>query len=119
MATAKKKHDDGNDRLRETILDAALKHVPFEGWSLNALQVGAEDAGLERAAAHQAFPGGAMDMICAWIASTDAQMKAAFAAQGVEIARVFPAWPTVSRITIGSRQEMEGFIAACGKVLSA
>jgi len=54
-----------------------------------------------------------------WKTKTSKQMKAAFAAQGVEIARVFPAWPTVSRITIGSKADMEGFFNALNKVMSA
>ncbi|MEO7053468.1 MAG: aminotransferase class I/II-fold pyridoxal phosphate-dependent enzyme [Rhizomicrobium sp.] len=54
-----------------------------------------------------------------WKTKTSKQMKVAFAAQGVEIARVFPAWPTVSRITIGSKTDMEGFFNALNKVMSA
>ncbi len=54
-----------------------------------------------------------------WKTKTSKEMKAAFVAQGVEIARVFPAWPTVSRISIGSKADMEGFIAAYNKVASA
>ncbi len=54
-----------------------------------------------------------------WKTKTAKDMKAAFAAQGVEIARVFPAWPTVSRISIGSKADMEGFFAAYNKVVSA
>jgi histidinol-phosphate aminotransferase len=46
-------------------------------------------------------------------------MQTAFAAQGVELARTFPAWPTVTRITIGSRADMEGFFSAFNKVVSA
>ena len=80
MVTAKKKHNDGNDPLREKILDAALKHVPFEGWTLNALQTGAEDAGLERAAAHQAFPGGVVEAIEFHAKRADARMLAAMEA---------------------------------------
>ena len=54
-----------------------------------------------------------------WKTKTAKDMQAAFAAQGVEIARVFPAWPTVSRISIGSKADMEGFFAAFNKVVSA
>lgn len=79
MVTAKKKND-GNDPLREKILDATLKHVPFEGWTLNALQTGAEDAGLERTAAHQAFPGGVIDAIEFHSRQADARMLAALEA---------------------------------------
>jgi histidinol-phosphate aminotransferase len=54
-----------------------------------------------------------------WKTKTSKEMKVAFAAQGVEIARVFPAWPTVSRITIGTKADMEGFFNALNKVISA
>lgn len=56
-----------------------------------------------------------------WKTRTAKEMYAAFAAQGVQIARGgrWPIWPTVSRITIGSKQDMEGFFAAFNKVVSA
>ena len=54
-----------------------------------------------------------------WKAKTSKDMLAAFRAQGVEIARTFPVWPTVSRITIGSKADMEGFFAALDKIGSA
>jgi histidinol-phosphate aminotransferase len=54
-----------------------------------------------------------------WKTKSAKDMQAAFRAQGVEIARTFPAWPTVSRITIGSKADMDGFIAAFDRVVSA
>jgi histidinol-phosphate aminotransferase len=55
-----------------------------------------------------------------WKTKTAKDMQAAFRAEGVDIAGGrWAIWPTVSRVSIGSRQEMEGFMAACGKVLSA
>ena len=54
-----------------------------------------------------------------WKTKSSKEMQAAFKAQGVEIARVFPTWPTVSRISIGSKADMEGFFAAFNKVVSA
>ncbi|MES2294305.1 MAG: pyridoxal phosphate-dependent aminotransferase [Pseudomonadota bacterium] len=54
-----------------------------------------------------------------WKTKTAHEMQTAFRAQGVEISRTFPAWPTVSRITIGSKADMEGFFAALNKVVSA
>ena len=44
--------------LRARVLDAAMAHVPFDGWTLKSLMDGAADAGLERAMALEAFPGG-------------------------------------------------------------
>ncbi|HEY4275724.1 MAG TPA: aminotransferase class I/II-fold pyridoxal phosphate-dependent enzyme [Rhizomicrobium sp.] len=54
-----------------------------------------------------------------WKTKSSKEMQAAFRAQSVEIARVFPTWPTVSRISIGSKADMEGFFAAFNKVVSA
>ena len=54
-----------------------------------------------------------------WKTKTAHEMQTAFLAQNVEISRTFPTWPTVSRITIGSKADMEGFFAACKKVVSA
>ena len=54
-----------------------------------------------------------------WKTKTAHEMQAAFAPYGVELARTFPAWPTVTRITIGSRADMEGFFDAFNKVVSA
>lgn len=54
-----------------------------------------------------------------WKTKTAHEMQTAFRAQNVEISRTFPAWPTVSRITIGSKADMEGFFAAFKKVVSA
>jgi histidinol-phosphate aminotransferase len=54
-----------------------------------------------------------------WKTKTAHEMQTAFRAQGVEISRTFPAWPTVSRITIGSKADMEGFFGAFKKVVSA
>ena len=55
-----------------------------------------------------------------WKTRTAKEMQAAFRAQSVEIAGGrWPIWPTVSRISIGSRQDMEGFFDAFNKVVSA
>ena len=54
-----------------------------------------------------------------WKTKAAKDMQAAFRAQGVEIGRAWPVWPTVSRISIGSKEDMEGFFAAFSKVVSA
>jgi histidinol-phosphate aminotransferase len=54
-----------------------------------------------------------------WKTKAAKDMQAAFRAQGVEIGRAWSVWPTVSRISIGSKQDMEGFFAAFNKVVSA
>ena len=55
-----------------------------------------------------------------WKTTTAKEMQKAFRAQDVEIAGGrWPIWPTVSRISIGSRQDMEGFFNAFNKAVSA
>ena len=44
------------------------------------------------------------------------EMRDAFHAQGVEIGRVFPAWPTHSRVSVGSEADMKAFCETLDKV---
>jgi ubiquinone biosynthesis protein COQ9 len=47
-----------NEKLRLEILNAALEHIPFDGWTCHALKAGAIDAGYPEIDAERAFPGG-------------------------------------------------------------
>lgn len=51
------------ETMRARILEQALVHVPFEGWTEKALLEGAKAAGLAPALALDAFPGGALDAL--------------------------------------------------------
>ncbi|MGE4220892.1 MAG: COQ9 family protein [Alphaproteobacteria bacterium] len=72
--------DDPIGVLRDTVLKAALPHIPFDGWSWAALRRGAMDAGLPAADAERAFPGGGADAIDHHNAMADRQMLGALAA---------------------------------------
>ena len=48
-----------------------------------------------------------------------AEFSKAMADQKVVIGRVWPAWPTKVRVTIGTQEEMDKFAAACDKVYGA
>jgi len=63
--------------LRDALIDAALPHVPFDGWTTAALRHAAADAGLDIAAAAQAFPGGGRDMVAHFSALSDRRMMEA------------------------------------------
>jgi ubiquinone biosynthesis protein COQ9 len=65
---------------RAEILSAVLPHVPFEGWSLHALRIAAEDAGYDAAMAARTFPGGVAEIILYWSQTADEQMVQAYAA---------------------------------------
>ncbi|MXP42106.1 COQ9 family protein [Altererythrobacter soli] len=66
------------DELRLHLAPEIAMSAIFDGWSDAAVVSASEVAGVDPAVARLAFPGGAMDMIAAWIASVDAQMQAAF-----------------------------------------
>ena len=50
-------------QLRDEIVDASLAHIPFDGWTMVALNRGAEDIGLHASDTTRAFPVGAIDAI--------------------------------------------------------
>lgn len=59
---------------RERLLEAALAHVPFDGWSQASLAAAAADAGVSPAVARAAFPRGGVDMALAFHRRGDAAM---------------------------------------------
>ena len=74
--------------LRDEILDAALPHVPFDGWSRRAMRHGARDAGYGADDADRAFPYGAVDMIGHYSDLADrrmlAELERRFGLSGIE-----------------------------------
>ena len=69
---------DASDPTAVTILNAALMHVPFDGWSDAALAAGAADAGVEQHLVSALFPRGAIDAIALHSRLADTEMAAAF-----------------------------------------
>ena len=63
----------------EALLDAALAHVPFDGWSDATLRAAAADAGIDPAVARALFPRGGVDMAAALHRRGDAVMVARIA----------------------------------------
>jgi len=75
--------NDGSEYLvaeRVAILNAALPHVPFDGWSVSTLRAGARDAGLDESMVALAFPGGVRDAIDFWSRMSDTAMLLAYEA---------------------------------------
>ena len=54
-----------------------------------------------------------------WKTKPAREMLAAFRTQSVEIGRSWPIWPTVSRVTVGSMDDMTAFCGALDKVWTA
>lgn len=58
----------------QRILEAALPHVPFDGWTEATFVAAVEDAGLDMTHARGLFPRGAADLAAAWHRHGDAAM---------------------------------------------
>lgn len=63
----------------DALLDAALGHVPFEGWSPAAFAAAVDETDMDMAAAKTVCPRGAADLAVAYHLRGDAQMVAALA----------------------------------------
>lgn len=83
------------------VLEAALVHVPFDGWSLEALQRGAADAGFERTMALRVFPRGVIDAIEFWCALADRRMLTALGGRDIAALR------TRARVALAVRLRLE------------
>lgn len=68
------------DELRLALAPAIADAAVFDGWGEEAVAEAAMAEGIDPAVAEFAFPGGAMDMIAAWIARIDADMAVALPA---------------------------------------
>lgn len=65
---------------KEFLLDAALPHVPFDGWSPATFRAAIEDAEVDPTVAKATCPRGAVDLAVAFHERGDAQMIAALEA---------------------------------------
>ncbi len=66
--------EDTKDTLTDQLLDAALMHVAFDGWSEATFRAAAADAEIPLPTARAAFPRGAVDLALAFHARGDRAM---------------------------------------------
>ncbi|WP_127105092.1 COQ9 family protein [Pararhodobacter zhoushanensis] len=71
----------------DRLLDAALVHVAFDGWSEATLAAAARDTGLDPALAKALFPRAGVDLALAYHRRGDVQMLAALAEQDLTALR--------------------------------
>lgn len=57
---------ENSSTIREALLDAALGHVPFDGWSAGTFRAAMDDAGVPADTARAACPRGALDLAVAF-----------------------------------------------------
>ena len=65
------------DELRLAMAPTVAEAAIFDGWSADAVAAAANDLKVDPDVAALAYPGGAMDMIAAWIQAIDADMAEA------------------------------------------
>ncbi|NIZ11497.1 COQ9 family protein [Pseudooceanicola sp. HF7] len=68
----------------DRLLEAAMAHVPFDGWSETTLRAAAEDAEIPLDLARALYPRGAVDLALAYHRRGDAEMAKRFAAEDLE-----------------------------------
>ncbi len=67
------------ERTRQILIEAALPHIAFDGWTDTSLRAAAADAGIEESLARNAFPGGPSELIEAFSRDIDRRMLAELA----------------------------------------
>lgn len=67
------------ETMRERLLQAALSHVPFDGWSEASFRAACADLGITPALGRAIFPRGAVDLALAYHAAGDEAMLARLA----------------------------------------
>jgi ubiquinone biosynthesis protein COQ9 len=86
---------------RRSVLEAALPHVPFDGWTRDTLRRAAKDAGVEQGLAELAFPRGAMSLVEEFAKEMDRRMLETLEAQDPASMRIR------DRIVAGVRARLE------------
>lgn len=94
------KPDDHLNDVRASLLDAALPHVTFDGWSKKVLTNAADDAGISKDQIALAFPGGVLDLIEYFVTRLDWQMMDALGAADLPSLKIRERIKTAIRIRL-------------------
>lgn len=70
----RKTESDHIEETRNTLLDAVLPHVAFDGWTNQTLEHAIAESGADAGLAHLAFPRGGIDMALAFHYRADRQL---------------------------------------------
>jgi ubiquinone biosynthesis protein COQ9 len=76
MTTRKTKKAVDDATLKAAIVEAALAHVPFDGFSDKTLARAGEDAGADKETLARLFPDGPLDLVAAYSEGCDSEMEA-------------------------------------------
>jgi ubiquinone biosynthesis protein COQ9 len=76
------------EEQRDRLLEAALAHVPFDGWSRRSLVAAAADVGVDQGLARRLFPRGGDDLLAHLERWADRQMLAQIDTEELQTLRV-------------------------------
>ncbi len=79
--------DSSIDRAKALILQAALPHVAFDGWSDTSFQAAIDDSGQDAGLARALYPRAGVDLAAAYHRAGDATMETALAARDLTALR--------------------------------
>ncbi len=90
------------DPIKARVLDAALSHVPFDGWSDRTLTAAIADSGVAPALVRSLFPRGGVDLALAYHRQGDDRMAVVLAGRNLSALRFR------DRIALAVRLRLEG-----------
>ncbi|MEM9145654.1 MAG: COQ9 family protein [Pseudomonadota bacterium] len=79
---------DHLDATRATLIEAALPHVPFDGWSAETLRLALSDTGTDPQLARMVFPRGGVDMALGFHRMMDRKLSEDLVEAGLGAMRV-------------------------------
>lgn len=82
------RQDETLDDLRVRLAPLVAAHAGFDGWTTKAVDMAAEQAGVDKDVAALAFKDGPVSMISAWFASVDAAMLARFTPEALAAMKI-------------------------------
>ncbi len=80
--------DETLDDLRLRLVPLVAANAGFDGWTVKAVDMAAEQAGIDKDIAALAFKDGPVSMISAWFASVDAAMLARFTPEALAAMKI-------------------------------
>ena len=107
--------DNPSIRTRREILAAALKHVPFDGWTEKSLKQAILDLNLPGGAGELYFPGGPIELIKFWSAEGDRKALGKIQTRGMDNLRIREKITECVWIRLG---EMDGEEQAARRAMS-
>lgn len=93
--------ENSMERAKDRILDAALLHAPFDGWSEVTLMAAIADSGVAAALGRALYPRGGVDLAVAYHRRGDQAMRDALAARDLAALRMR------EKITLAVRLRLE------------